>query len=132
MKKSLIVKAAFAVMLISGVVHADPVQASPMSDGMKNAEIERVLKGGGNGWMYEIIDHNPMRYSKKQVGNNTVESWVKDGTAYTSVNGDLKKQYQIKGDLKIRMKPNGEMYEFVNSSVQYRPQKNIHPTIGAK
>lgn len=133
MKKSIIVSAVFATMLISGAVYANPAQSfDKANDVVKGAEIERVFKSNGDGMMYEIIDHNPTRYSKKQVGNDIVESWVEDGVAYTSVNGDIKKTHQIKENLQMKMKPNGEMYELVNQSLKYQPQRTLQPNAGAK
>ena len=45
-----------------------------------NADLERVVARPG---YIKVIDHNPTSYSKRELSGHTVESWIKDGVAYT-------------------------------------------------
>lgn len=57
-----------------------------------NADTETVITGSvssDNGPEYRVIDHNPTRYSKRVVGDHTVESWIEGDSVYTAVDGTI-------------------------------------------
>jgi hypothetical protein len=64
-----------------------------------NKDLETMISGSKNSQQYTVIDHNPTNYSKKTVGNHTVESWVKDGVVSTRVDGVVTNSYHINKDL---------------------------------
>lgn len=123
MRKSLMLTALFAAMLVSGAVYANPAQPAEGIQGPRDIGVEKVFFMHGSNGFYELIDHNPTRYSKKQMGNAVVESWIEDGTAYTSVNGGIKKSYKVDAHVKLQMAPNGEMYERVGIPYYPKPLK---------
>lgn len=43
----------------------------------------------------DVVDSNPTSYSKREVNGHVYESWVDNATAYTKVDGNLVKTYQI-------------------------------------
>ncbi|MCC5467865.1 hypothetical protein [Pelosinus baikalensis] len=64
-----------------------------------NGDLETIVSGSKNSRQYTVIDHNPTHYTKKAVGNHTVESWAKDGVVSTRVDGVATKFYRINKDL---------------------------------
>lgn len=50
-----------------------------------NKDLEMVISGSKNSRQYTVIDHNPTSYSKKVIGNHTVEGWIENGIVNTSV-----------------------------------------------
>lgn len=70
----------------------------------KDLETVMVRQGSGkNGSQYSVIDHNPTGYNKKVVGGHTIEGWIKDGVAYTAIDGVTTKTYRINKDLETVM-----------------------------
>lgn len=87
-----------------------------------NKDIETVkLRDGSskNGPLYAVIDRNPTGYTKKVVAGRVTESWLKDGVAYTAIDGVTSKAYKINKDLemvKVRegSKKNGPQYAVID------------------
>lgn len=50
-----------------------------------NTDLETVISGSKNSRQYTVFDHNPTNYSKKVIGNHTVEGWIKNGVVNTNV-----------------------------------------------
>jgi hypothetical protein len=98
MKKMMITASLVMSMMVAGVASAN--EFAPETNKIKSeAETVLVKQSGKNGPQYTVIDHNPSGYNKQSAGGQTVESWIKDGVAYTAVNGVTTKAYRINKDL---------------------------------
>lgn len=102
MKKHLVILSSIlAITAFSGTVGASELPGG--------AELERIPMGSissHDGIVYKVIDHNPSRYSKKEIGGHVVESWIENGVAYSKVDGTVTKAYKINGDLEnVRVRP---------------------------
>ncbi len=87
MKKKVVMGATLLISLaLAGVVSANPAslpdldQIRPDKVSVINADLEKTVVRPG---YIKVIDHNPTSYSKRELSGHTVESWIKDGVAYT-------------------------------------------------
>ncbi|HWR08311.1 hypothetical protein [Sporomusa sp.] len=99
MKKTFITASLLVSMMLAGVASAN--EFLPETNRIKS-DIETVMVRQGsskNGPQYAVIDHNPTGYNKQVVGGQTIEGWIKDGVAYTAIDGVTTKAYRINGDI---------------------------------
>lgn len=74
-----------------------------------NSDLETVMiPSGKNGSKYIVIDHNPTNYSKREVGQSTVEGSVKNNIVTTAVDGVVTNSYHINSDLETKMISSGK------------------------
>ncbi|HWR43468.1 hypothetical protein [Sporomusa sp.] len=99
MKKTFITASLLVSMMVAGVASAN--EFLPETNKIKS-DIQTVLVREGstkNGPQYAVIDRNPTGYNKQVVGGRTIEGWIKDGVAYTAIDGAANKAYRINKDL---------------------------------
>lgn len=99
MKKIIITASLLMSMTVAGMASAN--EFFPETNKIKS-DIETVMvrQGGSkNGPQYAVIDHNPTGYNKQVVDGRIIEGWIKDGVAYTTINGVTAKAYRINKDL---------------------------------
>ncbi|HWR42442.1 hypothetical protein [Sporomusa sp.] len=103
MKKTFITASLLMSMMVAGVASAN--EFLPETNKIKS-DIQTVMVSPGstkNGPQYVTIDRNPTGYNKQVVGGRTIEGRIKDGVAYTAINGVTTKAYRINKDLQTVM-----------------------------
>ncbi|WP_425059897.1 hypothetical protein SCACP_05240 [Sporomusa carbonis] len=103
MKKTFITASLLVSMMVAGVASAN--EFLPETNKIKsNIQTVMVRQGSTkNGPQYAVIDRNPTGYNKQVVGGQTIEGWIKDGVAYTAIDGVTTKAYRINKDLETVM-----------------------------
>ncbi|HWR43485.1 hypothetical protein [Sporomusa sp.] len=107
MKKTFITASLLMSMMVAGVASAN--EFIPETNKIKS-DIQTVMvkQGSGkNGPQYAVIDRNPTGYNKQVVGGQTIEGWIKDGVAYTAIDGVPTKAYRINGNIETVMVKQG-------------------------
>ena len=99
MKKTFITASLLVSLMATGVASAN--EFFPETNKIKSDVETVIVKQGStkNGPEYVTIDRNPTGYNKQVVGGHAFESWIKDGVAYTAIDGVTTKAYRINKDL---------------------------------